>query len=276
MRPGPAVGILVLGLAAAVLLEPAFSHAFAVWSTTEEFSFGFAVVPLALLLAWRQRHALAASPRRRRVGLVIAVCALIVYVIARRTEINAAAGLAVSPLLFGSVLYLRGEAAAKALAFPIGFLAFGLALYRGLLDTLGFALQQVTAVAAASAGALLGLPIARDGLVIYGNGYAFIVSEQCSGMSSLVALLALSSLYVHVARGPARAKALVIAAVLPVVVAANVARVVAVLAVAAWLGQDAAIGFFHGASSALLFALAMAGLVIVGRAAGCKAPSLER
>src|SRR5207245_1920719 len=55
---------------------------------------------------------------------------------------------------------------------------------------------------------------------------------------------------------------------LATVVVANTARVTLVLFVAAWWGQDAAIGFFHGLSSLLLFGVALGGLLVVSRTVG--------
>jgi exosortase/archaeosortase family protein len=51
---------------------------------------------------------------------------------------------------------------------------------------------------------------------------------------------------------------------------ANTTRVTLVLLLANWMGQDAALGFFHGASSLVLFGVAMVGLVLVSRMVGCR------
>ena len=256
---------------------PAFVHAWDVWSTTEEFSFGFLVVPVAAALAWPRRRALLDGPAAgSALGLGVVMVALGTYVLAERIGINAVAGLAIPPMFWGMVLYLRGWRAAKALALPIGYLAFGLGLYRGLLDSVGFALQGVTASTAALGADALHLGVWQDGLVLHGSGFAFVVSQPCSGMSSLVSLLALSTIWVSLATGPLVARTIIIAAVLPVVIVANGARVTLVLAVASAFGQDAALGFFHGASSFVLFGLAIVGLLGVGWLVGCKAPTFGR
>jgi exosortase len=265
------------GLVAAtgLLVWPAFAHAAEVWATVAEFSFGFLVPPISAFLVWRRRAALRRDAGSGGVaGLAIVLASLAAYLLAHRVGINAAAGLAVSPLLWGIVVYLRGWDAGRALAFPIGFLAFGLGLYRGLLDSVGFALQGVTAVGAASLGLALGVPVAREGLVLRSEEFAFIVAEACSGMSSLLALLALAALWTYAARGSLPARLVVALSVAPLVIAAKMTRVGCVLLVAHWFGQDAAVGFFHGASSLVLFGLAVAGLVAVSRLAGCRAPEV--
>jgi exosortase/archaeosortase family protein len=65
----------------------------------------------------------------------------------------------------------------------------------------------------------------------------------------------------------------VVLSVIPLVVLANTTRVTLVLLVASAFGQDAAVGFFHGASSLVLFGLALGGLLCVSRIVGCRVTS---
>src|SRR5439155_17966190 len=188
-------------------------------------------------------------------GLFIVIASLALAVLSERVGIHAITGLAVSPLLFGAAVYLWGWRAGRVLAFPFGFLVFGLGVFRGLLDTVGFALQGITAFGAASLAHLVGLPVVRDGLVLSADNFAFIVADTCSGMSSLVSLLALAALWVYAARGSIPGRIVVVLSVAPLTILANSIRVTLVLVVAHWFGQDAALGFFHGASSLVLFGL---------------------
>src|SRR5207249_11892536 len=157
------------------------------------------------------------------------------------------------------------------------FLVFGLGLYRGLLSSVGFILQDATAGGAVWAGQHVGLNVVRDGLVLHSTAaspaYAFVVAQACSGMSSLLSLLALAALWMYATRGSLRGRMAVFAVVLPLVVIANTLRVTLVLLVGASFGEDAALGFFHGASSMVLFGVALVGLLGVSRIVGCKLPA---
>lgn len=261
-------GMLIL------LLWPALAHAVEVWSTIEEFRYGFLVLPVALLLVWHRRVVLRHSlGPGASIGLLVVVPSLGVYLLAHRLGINALAGLAVSPLLWGIAIYLWGWALARALAFPIGFLAFGLALYRPLLGGVGFRLQEVTALGAAALAHAVGLPVMQDGFILYGGGFAFAVAEACSGLSSLLALLALAALWTYLVPTAWPGRLVLLVSVVPLVVLANIVRVTLVLWVASGAGQDVAVGFFHGASSLVLYGLAVGGLVAVGRGVECKTPA---
>jgi exosortase len=277
MRWQAATPPIVLGLALAVLIWPAFAHAVEVWLTDEEFTYGFLVPPISLLIVWWRRNALRRSiDRGSTAGVVVVLASLVLMLLGHRTGIHNLTGIAVSPLIVGAAAYLWGWRAARVLLFPSAFLMFGLGLYRGLLNSVGFELQQVTAFGAASLARLLGLHVVRDGLVLHSGTaspeFAFVVAQACSGMSSLLSLLSLAALLIYVTRGSLAGRAAVFASVLPLVVVANVIRVTLVLLVGARFGEDAALGFFHGASSLFLFGLAVGGLLVLSRTVGCKLP----
>jgi exosortase len=175
-------------------------------------------------------------------------------------------------LVWGIVVFGWGWAAARIVAFPIGLVTAGLAMQATLLSGLGFALQAITATGSGLVAHMLGLPVVREGLLLRAPTYAFVVSDACSGMSSLVALLLLAVIWIYAAQGRFLARGLVVAAVLPLVVLSNTTRVSLVLLVADRFGEDAALGFFHGASSLVLFGIALLGLLLVSRMVGCRVP----
>jgi exosortase len=270
---------LALAVAFCAVVWPAFAHAIDVWSTDEEFTYGFLIAPIALGIVWWQRAAVRRSlGPGRSAGLVIVAGAILMLLVSRRTGINALGGVAVTPLIIGMAVYFWGWSAGRALAFPSMFLIFGLGLYRGLLNSAGFALQDLTARGAAWGGHAIGLNVVRDGLLLHSATnspeYAFVVAQTCSGMSSLLSLLSLAALWIYVTRGPVAGKMAIFAGVLPLVIVANTTRVTLVLLTAASFGEDAAVGFFHGASSLVLFGLALGGLLMLSRTVGCKFPTL--
>jgi exosortase len=237
------------------------------------FTFGFLIPVLSLGLLWGRRQALRqqrAAARGSSWGLACVLMALAMFVLSRRTGVNVLGGLAVLPLLWGAALYLGGWGVLRVIAFPIGFLVFGLGLYRGLLSSVGFLLQDLTARGSAFAGQVVGLPVVRDGVILSSDRFTFVVAEACSGMSSLLSLLALATLWMSFTSGRLGGRAAVLLSVLPLVIVANTLRVTAVLVVAWFFGPDAALGFFHGASSLVLFGAALGGLLLVSRAAGCR------
>src|ERR1051325_10338671 len=110
-----AVGVRsALVLALTVFVWPAFAHAVEVWSTDEEFTYGFLIGPIAVAILWWRRGVLKRSiGRGNGVGLLIVAVTVVVTVVSRRIGINTLAGLAVSPMFIGVVVYLWGWQAGR-------------------------------------------------------------------------------------------------------------------------------------------------------------------
>src|SRR5215471_8757191 len=105
---------LALAAALGMFVWPAFAHAIEVWSTDEEFTYGFLIPPIAVaLLCWR-RGALMRSLRQGHwTGLLLVAGSIVMMLVSRRTGFNALAGIAVTPLLIGAAAYLWGWRAAR-------------------------------------------------------------------------------------------------------------------------------------------------------------------
>ena len=96
-----------------------------------------------------------------------------------------------------------------------------------------------------------------------------MVGLPCSGMNTLIALLALVAIFVYLLRGSFYKKVIVFMLAFPLAILANVFRISSLLLVANHLGAEAAEGFFHGFSSLLFFLLAFLGLAGIAKAFGC-------
>jgi exosortase len=273
------IGLALLG----ALLWPVLAHAATIWAGHEELSFGFAVPPVAALLIARRWSRLLEVCRQdggrgSPAGLLVVVAALAALLLAQRLWAKSPAAYAAGLLLWGAAVYLWGWRAGRILAFPLGLLAFGLGLQPTLISPVAFALQGLTARGAALVAQGIGLPVIHQGLVLQtlspAGWSSFVVADVCSGMSSLLALTTLAALWLHLAAETLRARVVVLLSVVPLVLGANSVRVTLVLVIATLAGDEAALGFLHGASSLVIFGLTLSGLLLVARLAGCRLPAL--
>ncbi len=261
------VGILV------VLYLPVFAHAVTVWTSDEEFSFGLFVPPIALCIVWLRRDTL-----RRALGvgsdsgLLALAGGFVLLLVSARSGIHAIAGASFALTALGAAAYLYGLAVARVMFFPVAFLTIGLCLYRGLLASVGFGLQGLTARYAAAAASLVGVPVRRAGVDLFAGKFHFVVAEACSGLSSLLALLCLGMLIVGFVQTSLPRRLFLIALIVPIVLIANVARVTLVLALAQIYGLAVAQGFIHGFFSAALFLAALGLFYLTGSVLGCFSP----
>jgi exosortase len=100
-------------------------------------------------------------------------------------------------------------------------------------------------------------------------GTTFVVGAPCSGLRSLVAMVTVAVGWIYVVEGRLWAKSLMVAAVLPLVALSNVLRIAILLAVAQLFGQEAALTYYHDWSSPILFLMALALLLVLGKVLGC-------
>lgn len=264
---GVPVGLVVVYL-------PAFGHAVEVWRYDREFSFGFLVPPFALALLWLQWPTLrdALSPGRD-LGLIPLVFGLLMLVAGSRLDVHALAAASFLPTTLGAVVFLLGTSVARLVLLPGTLMTISLSLYRGLLSSLGFALQGITATLAALLASLLGVPVRQSGVNLFVGGFHFVVTEACSGMDSLLALLCLGLAFAGLARSSLGRRATLIALILPIVLAANVVRVTLVLLLSQWMGLGVANGLFHDLLSVVLFLAATLLFALAGIGLKC-APQL--
>lgn len=143
--------------------------------------------------------------------------------------------------------------------FPFLYLAF-------LIPPPGWMLDQVTAplqmfVSAISTGTLeaLGYPIDRQGIVIFIAQYRLLVEDACSGMNSLIGLIAVMLFYIYIIhRSSLRYTLALAAAIIPIAIFVNIVRVIALILLTYYAGDEVAQGFLHVTTGIVLFAAALA------------------
>lgn len=252
------------------LYAPVIAEMVRSWATQDNASHGFLVAPIAAYLAWLRRQRLTAAYRAGATGagLAAAAAALLLYLGGRWMEVEFLPPVSLVVMIGAQLLYFGGWALLREAAFPCAFLVFMVPWPDLLVEFLSFPMQLLSAKYAAMFAGLLGMSVARSGVDLRLPTYTFSVAVPCSGMKTLVALLALAALIAYLARGPRWKRALLFAAGVPIALGANVARIVVILLIATLVSPRAAEGFFHGASGVAVFMFALAGLLLLGRAMG--------
>ena len=262
-RPGsvhrPAVALVALvAVLAAALYAPVFLSFRDTWLSFPEYNYGFAVPVVALYLLarrWRQLRAQPLEPEARG-GLLLAA-GLAVLLLGKATGIHQADGVSFIPTALGLVWFLWGRGAARVVLFPVSYLLCGFGIVHSLHSDAGFALQQITARYAAVLANVLGAHAHRVGLVLTLGQHQFVVAQACSGLGSLLALLSLGWLIVGEGRDSLRSKTLLVLAIAPLAVLANILRVALVLVLTQDVSPAVAEGFVHNAFSVSIFVLTL-------------------
>lgn len=253
-----------LALAVLVLYGGGLTALVRQWSSDDNYSHGFFVIPLALYFAWERRRALAAAPVTGGAGgLVLLLAGLAVLVAGRLGAELFLTRISLIGVLAGTVWFVWGRRHARILAFPTLFLLLMIPLPSIVFNQLAFPLQLLASRVGESAIVAAGIPVLREGNVLHLPARTLEVAEACSGIRSLVSLIMLAVVLGYFAEPrPAGRVALALAA-LPIAILANAARVAGTGYAAEWLGPRAAEGFFHSFSGWLMFVVAFAGLLVV-------------
>jgi exosortase len=102
------------------------------------------------------------------------------------------------------------------------------------------------------------MPVTHDGVTIYVAQYQLLVEDACSGMNSLFGLIAISLFYVHLVHGASWKRSLLtVALAIPVAIGANILRIIVLILLTYFFGDEVAQGFLHFAAGIFLFSAAL-------------------
>jgi exosortase B len=264
LRPAPVRSagpwlVVIAGLVA--MFAPSWWQASQGLWRTDEFGHGPIILAITVWLLWQRRHQLVRSldaPSPSLGGALFTLGALL-YVAGRVLSI-ASAEFVAQWFVVGAVLaWMGGTSALRAAWFPWLYLLFMVPLPATLVDAMTGPLKHAVSVIVVEGLHRFGYPIARTGVMITVGHYQLLVADACSGLNSMFSLAALGTLFIHVvaARRTPVHVALLIAAIVPIAFAANVARVLALVLVTYHLGDDAGQGFLHGAAGIVLMLVAL-------------------
>jgi exosortase len=233
------------------------------WWQNPNYSQGFLIPPLAAYLIWEKRHALAKTPARpSNWGLGLAIGAAGVLFLGSLGAEIFLTRVSLVFMLASLVVFLLGWQWLRALAFPLAVLLLMIPIPEIIFNELAFPLQLA---ATHFAGGLLGgvgIPVYLEGnLIELPHNVTLEVVEACSGIRSLMALIALGVTYAHFFNARRVVRWTLIVATFPIAIIANGIRIAGTGVLTYWIGQEAAEGYFHIFSGWVVFISAFVILV---------------
>lgn len=262
----PWAGVALPAIVLSVILGGLYRAVFPVWIEDlwddPNYSHAFLVPLFSGFMIWQRRRELGTLVHRSSwLGFPVLLAgagALILGDIGAETFLMRSSLILI---LAGLVLFHLGPEVFRAVAFPLAFLFFMVPLPAILFYAIAFPLQNLAARNAAWTLDLLGVPVFLDGNVIHLSQISLGVTEACSGIRSLISLLALAVAWVYLTMPGVWATLVLVASTLPITIAANAGRVVTTGLIGQWVGVEYAQGFFHGFSGWVIFLVAVVGLL---------------
>ncbi|MBI2877030.1 MAG: VPLPA-CTERM-specific exosortase XrtD [Candidatus Tectomicrobia bacterium] len=235
------------------------------WWIDPNYSHGFLIPLVSAYLLWERREQFARLvPAPASWGLLVLCLGLGLLILG---QAGAELFLMRSSLLVvmaGMILFLGGRAYLQASAFPLAYLVFMIPLPFLVFNAVAFPLQLFASRFAAAVMQSVGLSVLREGNVIQLPAMTMEVAEACSGLRSLISLLALGMAFAYFTQTGWWRRALLVTLTIPIAILANAFRVTGTGFLAHFLSQKAAEGFYHTFSGWLVFVVAFLALLAVG------------
>lgn len=234
-----------------------------VWHSNPNYSHGFVVLPIALVIAWRARKAGPPVEERPEYfwGLAVVVGAIVLREIADARGMRWLETATFLPIVVGVVLGFGGRAMLRRTWPAIAFLIFMLPLPERVNNLLSHPLQNVATLGCAAFLRLCGLWALVEGNDLIVGTEHLEVATVCNGLSMLLSLAATVTATTLFLPLETWKRVALLASVIPIALACNILRIAAT----AWCYQrfGAAIGarYAHDAAGWLMMPSA---IVLVG------------
>ena len=248
--------LLVLGIAG--IYAGIFQKLYLDWMNDPNYSHGLLVPFISGYFVWQQRQKLEElEVKPANSGLLLILFALLVLFAGVAAQEYFSKRSSFVFLLAGIVLFQFGWQWLRSLALPIGFLFFMIPLPYIVYDAMAFPLKLFVAKFSVISLKLMGVVVWREGNIIMFPQTVLEVADACSGLRSLMSLLALGVALAVFSQKSRGAMVLLVLLTIPIAILTNMIRVIGTGFLAQYYGAAAAEGFFHEFAGMGVFVLAM-------------------
>jgi exosortase B len=250
---------VVLGGFCAMYVPVYWWAAQGIWQS-DDHGHGPIILAVVVWLFWSIRGQLLDTPSEpsRAWGWPIFAFGLLMYFTGRVFNISILEIASQIPVAAGLLLLMKGPAALRLAWFPVIYFIFMIPLPGMLVDAITGPLKQWISAIVETILYAAGYPIARSGVIISIGQYQLQVADACSGLHSMFSLSALGTLFMFImARKSRLHNAIMLASLLPIAFVANIVRVMVLVLITYYLGDEAGQGFLHGTAGMVLMVIAL-------------------
>ena len=235
------------------------------WNAKDSYySHGILVPVVSLYVLWLKRERLSQMKMKPAGwGLWFLVGGLFIHVISAILRVYFSSAFSLLLVIPGIVLYFCGLAILKECWFAIAFLGFMLPLPLVAIVGITFKMKIFAAYWASKIVNAMGIPAILDGSVIKMRHTQVVVEDVCSGLRSLISLMALGAIVAYLSKLTRWKKVLVFLTAGVMAVIANIVRIVFMAVTSEIYGAVFTKGFLHTLSGILVFVVAFVGLMVV-------------
>ena len=235
------------------------------WANDSNYSHGFLVPLVSGWLIWNKRDKLAETViGTDSTGLYILITGMIFFVLGNGAAEYFSLRFSFVLTLTGLIWFILGREVIRLIWFELFFLLFMIPIPYVLYYATTFPMQLLASKITAGIMNLIGMGVIRQGNILHIQGYSLEVAEACSGIRSLISLLALGALYAQMTQKRFSCKLVLFLSTIPIAVAGNVVRVMVTSLIAYLITNDVTSEPLHSFLGLIVFFVAFVSLFVFG------------
>ena len=255
---------VLLGLL--VLYGPTFYELFHGLWATEAQAHGPLIFALALWLLyrlWPEMMTASEGKASSRMGWLVFAVALVLYIIGRSQQVHMFEVGSLIWMIAAILLIKRGGSAFRVVWFPLFFMIFMIPWPGSLVIILTMPMKMAVSYVTEQILFWANYPISRNGVILQIGQYELLVADACAGLQTLLTLESLGLFYLNVVRHTSVFRNVTLGIlIIPISFAANVIRVMSLVLITYYFGDEVGQGFLHEFAGIVLFLSAL--ILIIG------------
>ena len=234
------------------------------WLHDDNYSHGFFIIPISAYLFFKKRTELTFPSENSRGGFGLFIIGILFIIIGTAASEFFTTRVGFVLALSGFAMYNLGYANFRKVWFSFFFLFFMIPIPSIIYYAATLPMQLFATKVTVFLLQVIGVPVARNGNIIALPDYMLEVVEACSGLRSLMTLLALGALYGYT-RLPGKVLPIILfVATVPIAIVTNIFRIFTTALGAYAVSKELAEDFLHELSGMLVFVTALIMMLILG------------
>jgi exosortase len=247
--PLPLIFCLIVILYAAVLKGLVTQ-----WWSDQDYGHGFFVPLFSCYILWRERERWTRTEiKPSNFGFIVMIGAVGLLLLGSVGAELFISRFSLLVLLAGMILFLAGWRMLRAVSFPLGYLIWMIPIPAIIYNQITLPLQLIASRFATAWLELVQVPVLRDGNILVMSNYSLEVVEACSGIRSLMTLVALAVAYGYLTESRPWVRYALVVLMIPIAILTNALRIMGAGMLAHRYGPAVAEGFLHQFSGWVIF-----------------------
>lgn len=256
MQKNRMIALIAISILFVALYQRVFSGLIYDWSNNPDYSHGYLIPFIALYLVWSQRGKLNQTQSYFSYwGLLFLMLGVGQFIVGSVGAEHFLQSTSMIVIILGTALFLWGWGVMRIVLVPAAYLMFMIPLPAIIWNKFAFSLRLFATEIAVFFIQAMGLIVLREGNVLIMPNATLEVVDACSGLRSLISLLALSALISFMSPFPLWKKWLLFLFAIPIAIISNIIRLIVTVVFSQKFGIDITQGFSHTLSGFLVFCI---------------------